>query len=273
MPKLKAKSSKKYACSCGQTFSHPISLKRHRTVSGCAEVGEESKQDELPESLEEQALELEIGEEITIVAPAPVPEPAKPAGPPLGLRLRIAALITQRFFGEFFAWLSTETGKARDWAREKARPLPSLGSAIEGLVRGVATVTVMSAFFFVLIVMCLSVHKASAGTEPRPADAAQSVNDFYKAVNAQAYQAAYARLTPAWRDALDFRDFESGYGGIDNVYCYPGQVTFETPTSARVAVTIDKVEGEQVERLVGYYLVVHDGANWNLDRCHLAYVQ
>ncbi|MGE0493833.1 MAG: hypothetical protein AB7S38_31785 [Vulcanimicrobiota bacterium] len=271
MPKLKAKSSKKYACSCGQTFSHPISLKRHRTVSGCAEVGEEAPKDALPESLDEQALELEIGEEITIVAPAPLP--VEPAGPPPGLRLKIALLIGQRFFAEFFGWLSSETAKGRDWAREKARPLPSLREAVESLARGLATVTVMSVFFFVLIMMSLSVHKASAGTEPRPDDASQSVSDFYKAVNAQAYQAAYQRLTPAWREALDFGEFESGYGKVDSVYCYPGQVTFETDTSARVAVTIDKVAGDQVERLVGYYLVVHDGANWNLDRCHLVYAQ
>ncbi|MCA9793477.1 MAG: hypothetical protein KC910_16820 [Candidatus Eremiobacteraeota bacterium] len=104
----------------------------------------------------------------------------------------------------------------------------------------------------------------------RLVDAAQSVLDFHRAIDGGAYEAAYSRLSPTWREALPRGEFESGFRNLNHLETEVVGVRAVGPGQARVEVTLTATQpGGASAHLAGYYVVVFDGQTWRMDASHL----
>lgn len=275
---------KKHVCSCGRTFAHAISLKRHRFVSGCEETAEEGEDNDV----EETPVAALMAEEPVDDASAIVTSATEALSveqiqalqqlansrlspvPTFGFRMQHLAQGALDFSREFFGWLAEESSNVVGWGRQTA--LPAAGEMLRKAVLSVATVAMLSVLFFGGITLGLSIKQASANSNPptgRLGDAGQSVVDFYRAVNARAYSAAYGRLSSDWKRELSQNAFERGYAPVQQVDCRLVGIKALDANTARVSVELAVIEKDQVKNISGHYIVVYDGRGWNLDGSHL----
>lgn len=279
MATVKRRLKKKHTCSCGRSFAHAISLKRHRFVSGCPETDEEE------EVTAKVATEPEDEPVTGTIAVATLTPDNLSVGqiqalqnlansrlhPTPSLSTRIERCIDGglRFTAEFLTWLAEETSNLSRFAGKTL--FPWLGAAAR-TVFSVATVAVLLTVFIGGIATGLSIRQAHAATKPAPtrvSDAAQAVTDFYRAVNGRAYSAAYQSLSNEWRRALSAREFEMGYLPADKVECQLMGVTALADNTAQVEVELDVYSTNGRQRVIGYYLVVREGGRWVLDGSRL----
>ncbi|MGE0494003.1 MAG: hypothetical protein AB7S38_32640 [Vulcanimicrobiota bacterium] len=275
---------KKHVCSCGRTFAHAISLKRHRFVSGCEETGEEADDIDVEEApvaalMAEEPVD-DASEIVTSATEALSVEQIQALQqlansrlspvPTFGFRMQHLAQGSLDFSREFFGWLVEESSNVVGWGRQTA--LPAAGEMLRKAVLSVATVAMLSVLFFGGITLGLSIKQASANSTPptgRLGDAGQSVVDFYRAVNARAYSAAYGRLSSDWKRELSQNAFERGYAPVQQVDCRLVGIKALDANTARVSVELAVIEKDQVKNISGHYIVVYDGRGWNLDGSHL----
>ncbi len=284
MATVRRRLKKKHVCSCGRSFAHAISLKRHRFVSGCeeGEAGDEATPEEATDKKPSKKVEEPVQEEIALPPQTLTVEQIQALQtmanarlsptPTVGYRIQRAALAAGHFGLEFFSWLFSETQNVASWGRNNV--LPAAGNMVRQAFLSVMTVAVLSVVFFSGISMGLSARQAAAEAAPttgpvRAVDAAQTVVDFYRAVNAEAYSAAYARLSPQWQSELSLVDFASGYAPVRHINCRVTDLQTLDSQRALVAVELDVYEAGQMKKFRGHYTVVYNGVHWSLDASHL----
>lgn len=289
MATVQRKLKKKYVCSCGRSFAHAISLKRHKFVSGCvdeepneeqaaAEAPEEPKPEpeEEPVTVATQALTIDDITQLYALAN----ERLHPT-PTTAMRMREMSSHLATFSREFGAWLGQESTAVGRWLA--ARVPEVLGVAARGIL-SVVTLAAVVAIFFAGLTMGITVKHASATSEyvpaPQPpvvdvdpatslADAASTVSDFYRSVNGGAFTAAYNRLSSAWRSELGYEAFVSGYARTEQVMCELVNVERLSKSRARVEVRLQVLEDGAVASYAGHYDLVQEGRSWRIDRGNL----
>lgn len=288
MATVQRKLKKKYVCSCGRSFAHAISLKRHKFVSGCVDEEpseEQAAAEEAPPQEPEQAPEEEP---VTVATQALTldditqlyalaNERLHPT-PTTAMRMREMSSHLATFSREFGAWLGEESTTVVRWLG--ARVPEVLGVVARGVL-SVVTLAAVLAIFFAGLTMGITVKQASATSDyipaPQPpvvnaapattlADAATTVSDFYRSVNGGAFTAAYNRLSSAWRNELGYDQFVSGYAATEQVMCELVNVERLSETRARVQVRLQVQENGAVATYAGHYDLVQEGRAWRIDR-------
>lgn len=126
-----------------------------------------------------------------------------------------------------------------------------------------------------LVAVCFGILLLNAGvstfkafqSEPRPAttQAAQTVTDFYRAINGGAYSAAYNYLSTSWRKELTSAQFEAGFIGAEKVHCQFLSVEAVSPREARVEVILNVDDGRVYQNIRCNYKMVLEEGSWKLD--------
>lgn len=277
MATVKRRLKKKHVCSCGRSFAHAISLKRHRFVSGCAEVDEDGGDapEEKPESEKAEQEEPTVAQaapaatqafptELTVHQIAALRELAisrlEPVEPKPGVGERL-----WNFTVAFSCWLGEEAGCA---GRAAAPHLRSVTRKFFSLMTWVIGVSI----FVVGVHTGLTVKQAWADqNQPisRASDAAQTVTDFYRAINGRAYGAAYRHLSNDWRRELGSERFKKGYAHAQNVRCQLLSVQSISDREAMVEVELNVDNGRGFQKIRGHYSLVLEGGTWKLDNSQL----
>lgn len=141
-------------------------------------------------------------------------------------------------------------------------------------LRDAASLTLTMAVVALLVVVLGFGHWVFRASQKRDGarlvDAAQTVLDFHRAIDGGAYEAAYDRLSPNWREALPRGEFESGFRNLDHLETQVVGVRAVGPGQARVDVSLTALQPSgTAAHLSGYYVVVFDGRSWRMDASHL----
>lgn len=190
---MQEKTKKKHVCGCGKEFKRRSGLRVHQ--KNCsqadnepAEAAEPAPAPEqittAPESAPDQAPAAQ--QPAAAVATPEVPAALQPIFAPPAPEPRPPLI---RFdVSEFFSWV---------------------GDLFKGLFRALAPVLLTVVILSILVpslfiigragLQQLNNQPAEAQTAVRLDDAVQVVSDYHAALSAGAYQAAYARLSPQWR--------------------------------------------------------------------------
>ena len=91
-----------------------------------------------------------------------------------------------------------------------------------------------------------------------------AVTDFYAAIDRGSYNDAYDLLSPAWKRALDYEAFESGYRSTRAVRCKVDH-TRQVGEDIEVDFSLVVDEQGQKKKVSGTYLLIHSSDGWKLD--------
>lgn len=295
-----AEKSAEFKCSCGRTFAHEISLKRHRWVTGHAEAEPEGAAPvaETPAPSVGPAL-LTAATELPLTAVAPVPD-ANVAYEAAMEALLAKAREQQSYerqaqlqavgdlLVEFFQWMLSLAGQAAQSVLNVAR---SAGSkSLQGAsVLGRSVLLAAG----ILALLCGGVTAgralATGSSEPAPqapqAPVAETrparverelvganlngpetvVTNFYTALDADDYQTAYSQLSSGWKRQLPYASFEAGYAQTSSLRCRVVDVDQLGRGTAEVEFALQTVENGRVSDYVGTYVVVQTERGWQLD--------
>lgn len=210
---VKNKDEKAHKCSCGRSFRHAISLKRHREVSGCEDAPEVEVEAEAekPEMTKEVA---EVAAYVPRVKPHPIPPraisptvvsapPPRPALPPREPLIDLAQV------GEFLL----ETG---------ARLVAAQESAVV-FARGLSQV--LARVMLSLAIVGLSGWMLISGAAAEPSDgyyadkahelsAVTAVEGFLQNAELNQYQRAHGYLTRHARSSVSVNQLASMMRGL-----------------------------------------------------------
>ena len=132
----------------------------------------------------------------------------------------------------------------------------------ESLFRGVVRLTWVTTA--VLVVFWVRTPAVSVPTGPRLVDAAQSVVDFHRAVEGKAYHAAYAQLSPGWREELPYNDFAYGFRGLRMSQVEVREALEVSERVAQITVEGRVYNGRGWTPCVGTYQLTFEGGRWAL---------
>ncbi len=110
-----------------------------------------------------------------------------------------------------------------------------------------------------------SLQSFQSRPQPGTTLAAQTVTDFYRAVNGGAYSAAYNYLSSSWRKELSSDQFEAGFHGAEKVYCQFLSVEALSAREARVEVILNVDDGRAYQNIRCNYKMVLEEGTWKLD--------
>ncbi len=279
----KRKDKRKYHCSCGRSFSHKISLKRHRFVSGCPETEELAEQADQPEhpqkpvSPPEPAVQTDAPKAPANEAP-PEPEPSL-TNPPHWQPAPVAAREPKVDWSQVAARCVLLVREFLSWLRELARSAREGVVASAGLATQLAWRTGVVLLLFAGAYFCtewaarpVPAETTLATTGPSTAGAAATVLSYHRHLQDQNYLRAYATLTPLWQKELSLEQFELGCVELGQVrYRLLGIEPSQTLHQAWARVELAAYQGNRVREYSGYYLVVyHDELGWRLAETHLS---
>jgi len=297
-----AEKSADFKCSCGRTFAHEISLKRHRWVTGHAEAEPEAAAPAAAAAPVETAAPS-VGPALLTTAtelpftPAPLAPSAHEAYEAAMEALLAKAREQQNYerrarlqavadlLIEFFQWMLGLAGQAAQSVLNAAR-----GAATQSL-QGAAVLgrsVLLAAGIIALLCGGLTAGRALATGSPQPAHEAPAVAErtvpaerelvganlggpeatvesFYSALDADDYQAAYTQLSSGWKRQLPYASFEAGYAQTSSLQCRIVDVDQLGNRSAEVEFALQTVENGRVRDYVGTYVVVETERGWQLD--------
>ncbi len=150
------------------------------------------------------------------------------------------------FLGGFFTWLGTGV----------SRLVQSVVAIVTQLVIW-GMVLALAGWFFT--------PRPVIETGPRLADAGQSVVDFHRALDGQAYRAAYSFLSPVWQQNLSYAKFRQGFGYGHLGKMFVTNVSLLSTDRAYVEVAAILKHGSKRSDVAGYYIVTFNGNRWMLD--------
>lgn len=299
----KDKARKKHVCSCGASFSHGISLRRHQRVTGHegSEVvveGEEAQaeaqaaaEEEAPAALAapaEQPADAPIADDEEMVAPAtaalrdhdealepftqivaPIEE-TRPSGPVVVVDFQKLFLI-----GQALHYLATDRLRVLGQVAVEGGRTVTQAVKLAALLLAVLGLTLFGAG--ATRVMARSSAQApppalrTAGTaQPSAAMMARSaVLSFYREVDRANFEGAYDYLSVDWHRELSLGRFVAGFEGVSAVGCRIASQETVGPGLVRVDVVLDLLEHGTPKSYQGTYLVVQTSDGWRLDRGHL----
>ena len=267
MATVKRRIKKKHTCSCGRTFAHAISLKRHRFVSGCEEVAQEAAA-EAPEPTPEPepvTVAPPINTALTVQQIAALQELANSRLQPIPPKPSVATKLWN-FTVDFTVWLAQESRHLGIWA---APHLKAGTRRLFSLVTWIAALTI----FVGGVHTGLTMKQAWAEqNQPvaRASDAAQTITDFYRAINGRAYDAAYKQLSTDWKRQLTVQRFRDGYVRAKQVDCHLLEIQELAENVTRVDVQLVVDDGSALQTITGHYTLVLEHGSWKLDNSELS---
>ncbi|MBI3925047.1 MAG: hypothetical protein HY319_05865 [Armatimonadetes bacterium] len=236
---LRDRPQKRYKCSCGRTFAHEISLKRHKFVAGCEDLaeGEADSAEEAPVQDETQPAAGVDGEATTPVAAAPgrhfgedhfqqmfqlAQERMDGAVRGKNPAVPFLELLDQglNLFCEFLLWLAELAGAALTGTAR------AFGACVPMAVHVVQKAVVVALFLFLALVCVRGVQAARADAAPAgspliaPAEAATYPRRVAQAPSRPPVPAA-AVSAPAQTVATFYAELERG--------SYPGAYSRLSP--------------------------------------------
>lgn len=231
-PMANGTAARKHECSCGRSFRHAISLKRHQNVTGCAPSvdGESAAEPKAPKI--EVEFPVPVEKEVPALAPEPVKVKPVPVASPTTAPVReVADDRTVVITPELVAAWQAQTGFQRrsvpvvdriappvsspkkeiDWAKLAGTTMEFVefcgevkSQAVSG-VRGVLTVLAKASFFCAVMLMSgwFMVTTVSASVSVDSNDVAKQeiaaqtlVVDFLQNARLNQYQRAHDLLAP-----------------------------------------------------------------------------
>lgn len=155
------------------------------------------------------------------------------------------------------------------WAFQEAKTLASslCAKAVCGIEKLCKLVTLAAMFALLLV---LTQPGSAVASAPRTQDAQQAVLDFHRAIEGEAFQVAYAQLSPQWRDDISLAEFRRGFQGLQTVNYAVARAELVCPNRARVAVSIRLWRQQELEDYLGHYELLFNGERWLLDNNQLS---
>ena len=249
-----AKKSQKHKCSCGRTFRHAISLKRHRNVAGCEEVVSEVAAETVTEACQPEA---------------PAPTDTKITAE------QIASWQAQTGFQKRPEAVAPVTNTPKiDWnlvLRNAESLIDSLHSLRADLAQGISSAIIIGGRFALFAAVLVSFGWVllrggsllpASGTQNNPgADriAAQTVvENFLQTAQLNQYQRAMEFIAPSARRSITAYQLETMFNGLPLDQSPESCVAQLSDDGSKAQVVITRAGADET------YTLVSDCHGWGL---------